>query len=545
MTPARPVRHFGDSAVVIDVTSVEEAHAVAASIDGTASAGLEDVIVGYRSVTVVADPTVTDLTRLAETLASLASLAPGVARLSAGKLVEIPVNLDGSDLDEVARLAGMSPRRVVDLLTGADLQVAFVGFAPGFAYLVGLDPDLAAVPRRPTPRPAVPAGSVALAGGFAGIYPQTSPGGWHLVGRTGTRLFDPGTAPYSVLQAGDVVRLRLAEAAGDADVGELGRTSPSAARPPLRSDAGRTMVVEDPGLLTFVQDGGRLGVARLGVPRAGAADPFALRTANRLVGNHERAAALEATARGPALRFSASVHVAVVGAATVRLDGRGVPTDAVVPVAAGQTVSMGTLHQGLRAYIAVSGGIDIPPVIGSRSSDVLCGLGAGPLVGGDALGLGPPGRPRGRSLRTPLSGAAAPLRVMAGPDTFPPSTVERLLSTIWEVDPTSNRIGVRLRAESPLEILGAGIDSRGMVSGAIQLPPDGQPIVLLCDHATVGGYPVIATVVSADLGLLGQLRPGDAVRFHRVDLVEAVRARAEREREISDGVVGWYPVRTD
>jgi allophanate hydrolase subunit 2 len=134
---------------------------------------------------------------------------------------------------------------------------------------------------------------------------------------------------------------------------------------------------------------------------------------------------------------------------------------------------------------------------------------------------------------------------MAGPDTFPPSTVKRLLSTIWEVDPTSNRIGVRLRAESPLEILGADIDSRGMVSGAIQLPPDGQPIVLLCDHATVGGYPVIATVVSADLGLLGQLRPGDAVRFHRVDLVEAARARAEREREISDGVVGWYPVRTD
>src|SRR5665213_3164899 len=197
MTPARPVRHFGDSAVVIDVTSMEEAHAVAASIDGTASAGLEDVIVGYRSVTVVADPTVTDLTRLAETLASVASLAPGVARLSAGKLVEIPVNLDGSDLDEVARLAGMSPRRVVDLLTGTDLQVAFVGFAPGFAYLVGLDPDLAAVPRRPTPRPAVPAGSVALAGGFAGIYPQSSPGGWHLVGRTNKRMFDPATPPYS------------------------------------------------------------------------------------------------------------------------------------------------------------------------------------------------------------------------------------------------------------------------------------------------------------------------------------------------------------
>jgi allophanate hydrolase subunit 2 len=134
---------------------------------------------------------------------------------------------------------------------------------------------------------------------------------------------------------------------------------------------------------------------------------------------------------------------------------------------------------------------------------------------------------------------------MVGPDAFPSSAVDRILSTTWEVDPASDRIGVRLRDGTPLAGAAGGLDSRGMVTGAIQVPPDGRPIVLLCDHATVGGYPVIATVVSADLGLLGRLGPGDPVRFERVDLVEATRARALREQDIRDAAVGWYPVRTD
>jgi len=134
---------------------------------------------------------------------------------------------------------------------------------------------------------------------------------------------------------------------------------------------------------------------------------------------------------------------------------------------------------------------------------------------------------------------------MVGPDVFPTATVEHLISTAWEVDASSDRIGIRLTAgESPIAPTPA-IASRGMVTGAIQVPPDGRPIVLLCDHATVGGYPVIATVVSADLGILGQLRPGDPVRFEPVDLAEAVRARARAEQAVSDAVVGWYPVRAD
>jgi len=537
MTPLRPVRVFGDSAVVVDVDSVDDAHHLAATIETSGEPGIEDVIVGFRSVTVVADPTVTEAAALGDSLASV-TLTDGFRSIP--DIVEIPVSFDGADLDDVAHLARMSASRVVELLMAADLCVAFVGFAPGFAYLVGLPSELASVPRRPTPRPSVPGGSVALAGGFAGIYPQTSPGGWHLVGRTDKRLFDPERPPYSALKAGDLVRLRAAEVPEVATV-----AAPTAMRGSLRSGADRTLVVENPGFLSFVQDRGRVGVAGFGVPRAGAADPYAIRIANRLVGNDEGAAAIECTALGPTLRFSVSGHVAVVGTDEVSIDGRAVPSHSVVPVGAGQTLTTGVGRRGLRCYIAVSGGIEIPPVLGSRSSDVLCGLGAGALVRGDVLGLGLPLCPGGRIRPTGGSETADVLRVMVGPDVFPTASVDHLFSTPWEVDPSSDRIGIRLRSENPPDLPASGIASRGMVTGAIQLPPDGRPIVLLCDHATVGGYPVIATVVSADFGALGQLRPGDAVRFEPVDLLEGARARAWRERTIRDAVVGWYPVRAD
>jgi KipI family sensor histidine kinase inhibitor len=568
MTPGRRIRPFGDRAVVIDVDTIDDALALSAAIDGgDAPAGTEEVILGYRSVTVVADPTVTDMATWTESLAAVTrtGVSPASVAAVAGKLVEIPVAFTGSDLDDVARLARMTPGRVVELLTGAELGVAFIGFAPGFAYLVGLDPALAAVPRRPRPRPSVPGGSLALAGGFAAIYPQSSPGGWHLLGRTEMRLFDPLRPPYSLLRAGDRVRLRAAEIAD-----ETAAPSGPGRRQSLPPDAGRCVRVEDAGLFSLVQDQGRRGAARLGVPRAGAADPDSFRIANRLVGNADSAAAIEVTGRGPTLRFSAAAHVAVVGPVEVTVDGRSVPSATVVPVDAGHTVSVGVVRQGLRAYIAVAGGIAIPAVLGSRSSDVLSRLGFGPLVPGDTLPIGPPSRPRGRAELSERSDGPAVLRVTLGPDPFPDATVERLLSTTWVVDTASDRIGVRLQADAALTgaalsgaalsgaalsgaaltgaaLTGAAltVDSRGMVTGAIQLPPDGQPIALLCDHPTVGGYPVIATVVSADLGLLGQLAPGHEVRLEAIDLDEARRARTERERFIADAVTGWYPVRTD
>jgi KipI family sensor histidine kinase inhibitor len=534
---------MGDSALLVDLDSSEEAHGLAAALDGgtTHEMGVAEVIVGHRSVTVVVEPRSTDIDALSDTLATM-PLAP--AHRSTGRRLEIPVVLDGPDLGDVAQRAGLSPARVVDLLTGTDLEVAFVGFAPGFAYLVGLPPELASIPRRPTPRPAVPGGSVALAGGFAAIYPQTSPGGWQIVGHSGIELFDPTTPPYALLRAGD--RVRLTDRGRPTAPIPITGASPTTGRPPWRSDARRTLLVENPGLLSLVQDLGRPGVAALGVPPAGAVDPYALRIANRMVGNAEGSAAIETTARGPTLRFAVPAHVAVVGSAPVRIDGHPVPEGSVLPVGAGQTLATGDERRGLRSYIAVSGGIDVPAVLGSRSSDVLCRLGPGPLVAGDVVALGTPGRPGGRfAVGPPSPGAEPTIRVMVGPDRFPAATVDGFVSTTWTVDRSSDRIGVRLQADPPWVVPPLDVTSRGMVTGAIQLPPDSRPIVLLNDHATVGGYPVIATVVSADLGLVGQLRPGDPVRFEPVDRQQASRARAERERTVNKAVIGWYPVRSD
>jgi allophanate hydrolase subunit 2 len=166
-------------------------------------------------------------------------------------------------------------------------------------------------------------------------------------------------------------------------------------------------------------------------------------------------------------------------------------------------------------------------------------------MSGDVVGLGVAGLARGRIRPAGDSAAPTSIRIMVGPDEFPTPVVEHLLSTTWDADPSSNRIGIRLRSGSPLDSASVAIASRGMVTGAIQVPPDGRPIVLLCDHATVGGYPVIATVVTADFGILGQIRPGDAVRFRPVDLAEAARARTAREDDDTKAAVGWYPVRTD
>jgi len=541
MNTPRHVRRFGDGALVADTDSVGEAHGLASAVRRrTPRNGVEDVVVGYRSVVVVADPSVADLAALADELARIPAELPDPTPT---KRVDIPVAFDGSDLDDVAAGAALTPSAVIEQLLECDLSVAFVGFLPGFAYLDGLPPALAAISRRSSPLTTVAAGSLAVGGGFAGIYPRVSPGGWHILGRTGFPLFDPEIPPFAALQPGDTVRLVAVEDPGSVT------TTP---RPPLRSHAVNTVEVEAPGLLSMVQDLGRIGVAALGVPRAGAADPFALRAANRLVGNDDGAAAIEVTALGPRLRFAGPAHIAVVGRCEVRLDGGPVAVDTVVPVAPGQEVSIGATFDDLRCYVAVAGGIEVDPVLGSRSSDVLSGLGPGALRVGDVLGIGPPTRPRGRMVRggarSHPDGAhrgAPVLRVIPGPDGLETDAVHRLIARTWEVSGASDRMGVRLFGDEPLDTAAPGIASRGMVTGAVQVPPDGRPVVLLCDHATVGGYPVAATVVHADLGVLGQLRPGDALRFEAVDLAQADRARAYAERALGRSVVGWFPVRSD
>jgi biotin-dependent carboxylase-like uncharacterized protein len=397
----------------------------------------------------------------------------------------------------------------------------------------------------------VPAGSVAVAGGFASVYPRATPGGWQLLGRTTTRLFDPDHPPYALLRPGDTVRFSTAPP--DPDDRGPSRDQPERhpLRPPMAARTARHVEVLDAGLLSLIEDGGRRQVAALGIPKGGPADPDAMRLANRLVGNLDGTAAIEVTARGPRLRFTGRAHLAVVAPSShdqeVLLDGHPVAAGVVVPVQDGQVVTVGRVHGGLRAYLSVSGGFDTPLVVGSRSTDLLSGLGPGPLMAGDRLDLGLPSRPHGHLVPAgdpPVPTGPVPLRVIEGPHPLPPGGRD-LFAGPWTVGGASNRIGVRLAAPdgsgAPVE---GRVPSAGMVTGAIQLPPDGNPIILLPDHATVGGYPVIACVIGADLARAGQLGPGDAVEFVSVDRRTARQAMARQERALAGRVSGWFPTET-
>jgi biotin-dependent carboxylase-like uncharacterized protein len=265
------------------------------------------------------------------------------------------------------------------------------------------------------------------------------------------------------------------------------------------------IVVRRPGLLTTVQDVGRSGLAHLGVPAAGAADAEGLRRANRLVGNSAGAAALEVTAVGPELLFETDATVAV--------------HDRAVFAPAGTVLDVGPVRRGLRGYVAVRGGVDVEPVLGSRSTCTLSGLGPPPLRAGDRLPIGREvsGEPQPVPEPAPLP-ASPVLRVLLGPrdDALTRAGLDALLGQRWTVTTRSDRTGVRLDGP-PLERAFDGeLPSEGVVVGSVQVPPDGRPVLFLANHPTTGGYPVVAVVVRADLPLAAQLAAGASVAFRPV-----------------------------
>ncbi|MEU2354309.1 biotin-dependent carboxyltransferase family protein [Streptomyces misionensis] len=280
----------------------------------------------------------------------------------------------------------------------------------------------------------------------------------------------------------------------------------------------RALVVVRPGALTTVQDLGRPGYAHLGVPRSGALDPGAAALVNRLTGNPPDAAVLETTVDGCALRARSTVTVAVGGApCPVTVGGRPAPWGAPVVVPAGELLEVGAAVAGVRGYVAVRGGIAVEPVLGSRATDLLSGLGPAPLAEGTVLPLGRPAGPPARVDGAPQPGPPAELvlRVTPGPrvDWFTARAVRDLTTRAYRVSPASNRIGLRTEGPALERARDAELPSEGMVLGAVQVPPDGRPVVFLADHPTTGGYPVIAVVRPLDLAAAAQAVPGTPVRF--------------------------------
>ncbi|MFE0591564.1 biotin-dependent carboxyltransferase family protein [Micromonospora echinospora] len=271
------------------------------------------------------------------------------------------------------------------------------------------------------------------------------------------------------------------------------------------------------GALTTVQDQGRPGWAHLGVPRSGALDAAALRLANRLVGNPESAAGLEITLTGCALRLHRAATVAVTGAeADVRVGRRPVDPGRPLSVPASAVLTIGPARHGLRSYLAVSGGIAVEPVLGSRATDTLSGLGPPRVRDGDRLPLDPDPGPPAPVDFTPTPAPATELRLILRPgprhDWFTPAARDRLLHTPYRVSPVSDRIGARLVGAALPRAVAGELPSEPIVLGAVQVPADGQPLIFLADHPTTGGYPVIGVV--DDVTLLAQARPGTTVRFH-------------------------------
>ena len=282
----------------------------------------------------------------------------------------------------------------------------------------------------------------------------------------------------------------------------------------------RGLTVHASGPLALVQDLGRPGRAGIGVGHSGAADRTSLRQVNRAVGNDEGAAAIEITFGGLVVEVGDEAVCCCVGGAPgeVTVDGRGVGSHTVVVVSPGSRISVAPPRQGLRSYLAVSGGVEVPEVLGSRSHDVMAGLGPAPLAPGDVLAIGTPGRdlPGVDHLPWPRLDEPVVLRAVRGPRDDWVADADVLTSTRWRATDRSNRVGMRLEGAAFRGVREEQLPSEGTWRGAVQVPPSGEPVLFLADHPVTGGYPVVAVVVDGDVDRAAQVRPGQEVSFRWV-----------------------------
>ena len=525
-----PVTH---NALLVELADLDQTLALLASLQRHPPHGVEELVPAARTILVEYRASATRAETLVQDIAAR-SLTQGAER--SDTLIEIPVHYNGEDLAEVAQILGITVDEVVQRHTGSEYTVAFTGFAPGFAYLSGGHPSLN-VPRRSTPRTRLPAGSVGLAGTFSGVYPQASPGGWQIIGTTPVAMWDITRAQPALLQPGyrvrfvDIATKNIAASAYSESAGGQKDPKPSG-RTQHHLAAGHTALqVRATGLLTVFQDLGRHGQARQGVSASGAMDQAALKAANRLVGNASNAAALETVGGGLQLRSVGDNVVAVTGADAVltltTADGQrwSVPRYEPVALADGDMLAVGQPTAGARCYVAVRGGFAEAPVMGSCATDTLAHVGPAPVAVGDWLAVQP--APATSVVAAPeLPPADLPtleqevvLDVVMGPrtDWFTTEAIARFAAQRWQVTPQSNRVGLRLAGEVPLDRAITGeLPSEGTALGALQVPPSGQPVLFLADHPLTGGYPVIGCVAPYHLDRAGQIPVGAWLRFNPI-----------------------------
>ena len=523
----RSVRPVGTRAVLAELDGLQDVLALQDMLNKAPLPGQVDVLAAAETVMVVGESAAATRA-IGARLLELELMAPQV---SDSGLVVIDTVYDGDDLTDVAELTGLSVEGVIAAHTGQIWTVAFAGFAPGFGYMVGENEALT-VPRRSSPRTAVPAGSVALGGQYSAVYPRRSPGGWQLIGRTGARMWDLDRAQPALVRPGDRVQYRA--------VREVVTASDSPAREPEpERHAESGLRILNPGAQSLIQDLGRRGYGPLGVSAAGALDRASLRRANRLVGNAPTAAAIESVNGGLTVEAVGDRVVAVTGApVTLTIESpswfesddgdvqpgatRNVPMASPFALLDGEVLTLGAPESGFRNYVAIRGGVDVPEVLGSRSADTMSGIGPAPLVVKQVLATGDNtastavGAPELQP-EFPGSGVTV-LEVVPGPraDWFDQEALDSLCSQEWLVTPQSNRVGMRLDG-TPLKRTREGeLPSEGTMAGALQIPPAGLPVLFLADHPITGGYPVIGVVRDEHLDLAAQVPIGGKIRFRLV-----------------------------
>ena len=461
------------------------------------------------------------------------------------RVISIPVCYEDEefapDLENVARHANLSPEEVIKLHSSSDYLIYMMGFLPGFPYLGGMDKRLE-TPRLETPRTRIPAGSVAIGGAQTGLYPVESPGGWNIIGRTPLKVFDKDRNPQFLYEAGDKIRFvpitrkefeefeDFEEGAGLSESGsEIGQNQKTEKAMP-RYECGGGIKILLPGLLTTVQDGGTKGFQKYGISQSGAMDEISFELANALCGNKENAACLETTLCGPSIRFVCDCDFAITGAVFphATLNGTSVEMNRKIHANAGAVLNCGFASKGLRSYIAFSGGILVPEVFGSRSTNLkgkIGGFFGRKLETDDEIPLGFLRKSAhltdedcGSRKINPFFEVKDEILTLeciksSQFDFFSEESVRIFTGSVYTVAPESDRMGIRFAGEN-LSCGKTDIISDAIPFGAVQITSAGLPVVMAADRQTTGGYAKIACVKKESMCALAQATPGTKVRFY-------------------------------
>lgn len=507
--------------------------------------GITEMVITYAALAVHFEPA---LIRRKDLIAKIEAVLPGILAAEieagpakenpahgggeAGRVKEIPVLYGGEagpDLSDCAAKEGKTEEEIIRIHTSYEHYIYMLGFSPGHPYSAR-DKEAFSFGRRETPRVSIPERSVVVQRNLTNITPFSQPCGWQVIGSTPLDITDYGRNEPFLFEAGDRLKFKAIDRAEYDRIREKEEKRRQAEKENAEAifgDGPADLEILSPGLMTTVQDDGRFGYQAYGVSPAGPMDARAFHLADLLAGNAQNTAALELCVTGPEIRVNTNTTVALCGADFgMRIDGVPVPSYAGVPVQKGQVISFTPARRGRYGYLAFRGGIYVPEVMGSRATlmkNQLGGVSGRKLAAGDRLKLGFGLLAGGALRRLPAEVPAAKeetvtLRVVKGPqdDMFTKESLRYFFNHGAVVTDACDRQGARLQTR-PLEFTGAkDIASDGISFGAIQVPGDGQPILLLSDRQTTGGYAKLGTVITADLGKAGQLQPGQQVRFVEV-----------------------------